>query len=138
MTRRKREGDGKSPIGRWLVVSAHFRADRLGFGILHRGLVPLHANDGWCDDVSHRAYNRPVKLPFSAGHEKMWRNDSAYDVVMVTSHNQSPRQRHGGSAIFFHLTHPGATCTAGCIAVSLADMRKILGMVKGRISLTIA
>jgi L,D-peptidoglycan transpeptidase YkuD (ErfK/YbiS/YcfS/YnhG family) len=137
MTRRKREGDGKSPVGRWLIQSASFRADRLGFRIPHRGLVPLRPDDGWCDDASHRAYNRPVKLPFAAGHEGLWRDDTAYDVVMVTAHNQRPRQRHGGSAIFFHLIHEGATCTAGCIAVSLADMRKILGIVKGRISLTI-
>ena len=56
----------------------------------------------------------------------MWREDHAYDVVIVLSHNQRPRLQNGGSAIFFHLARDGYPPTAGCVAISLADMRRLL------------
>jgi L,D-peptidoglycan transpeptidase YkuD (ErfK/YbiS/YcfS/YnhG family) len=87
---------------------------------------------GWCDAPGHRNYNRPVALPFAASHERLSRRDSAYDIVIVMDYNLSPRRQCRGSAIFFHLIHDGATVTEGCIAVSLADMRKILPCLSGR------
>ncbi len=57
----------------------------------------------------------------------MWMKEPSYDIVLVLDHNQSPRVRGRGSAIFFHLTNTrSSTGTAGCIAISPADMRRLL------------
>ena len=122
----KREGDGKTPVGIWAFRRGFYRADKLARPVTGLGLRPMRQTDGWCEDPSSGQYNRFVKLPFGPGHETMWRADDAYDVVFETSHNERPRVRRGGSAIFFHLTRPGANATAGCVAVSASDMRKIL------------
>lgn len=123
---RKREGDGKSPIGAWTLRSGHFRADRMRRAAGGPHLSILRKDMGWCEVPTSGLYNRAVRLPFRDGHETMWRKDSAYDVVFPTDHNERPRIKGFGSAIFFHLIRDGAGFTEGCIAVSAGDMRKIL------------
>ena len=123
---RKREGDGATPVGRFALLGGFFRADRLRAGVSGIKLQPVRKHHGWCDAPGHGRYNRPVRLPFAAGHEAIWREDGVYDVVIVLSHNQRPRVQNGGSAIFFHLAREGFPPTAGCIAISLADMRRLL------------
>lgn len=86
---------------------------------------PITPADGWCEAPGDRNYNRPVKLPYAASRESLARGDALYDIVVILSHNERPRIKGAGSAIFFHLA--GAGPTAGCIAISLKDMRKILG-----------
>jgi L,D-peptidoglycan transpeptidase YkuD (ErfK/YbiS/YcfS/YnhG family) len=46
--------------------------------------------------------------------------------VVETSHNHRPRIQGRGSAIFFHIARKGFAPTAGCIAVTLRDMQKVL------------
>jgi L,D-peptidoglycan transpeptidase YkuD (ErfK/YbiS/YcfS/YnhG family) len=86
---------------------------------------PLLETAGWCDAPSHFAYNRFVTLPFNANHEKLWRSDNAYDLVISTSHNQRPRIRGFGSAIFLHVTN-GSNGTEGCISLSERHLRMVL------------
>jgi L,D-peptidoglycan transpeptidase YkuD (ErfK/YbiS/YcfS/YnhG family) len=43
----------------------------------------------------------------------------------VLDQNFSRRAKGRGSAIFFHLAPVGLTPTAGCVAISASDMRKI-------------
>ena len=123
---RKREGDGATPIGRFALVGGFFRADRLRARTSGIKLRPIRTCDGWCDAPGHGRYNRHLQLPFAASHEALWREDGVYDMVIVLSHNQRPRIQNGGSAIFFHLARDGFPPTAGCIAISLADMRRLL------------
>jgi len=44
----------------------------------------------------------------------------------VLDWNVTSRARNRGSAIFFHLIRPGYEPTAGCVAISARDMRRIL------------
>lgn len=67
----------------------------------------------------------------------MWRVDGAYDIVFATSHNERPRVKGAGSAIFFHLTRKGSNVTAGCVAVSQSDMRKILSLCRKKVKLVV-
>lgn len=127
LTALKREGDGASPRGNFRIVGGFYRPDR--FGVRPRAgipLVPLRPDDGWCDDPADRNYNRPVHQPYPNSHETMWRSDHVYDVVLVLDVNLLPRVRGHGSAIFFHLARPDSGPTAGCLAVSRADMLKLL------------
>jgi L,D-peptidoglycan transpeptidase YkuD (ErfK/YbiS/YcfS/YnhG family) len=87
---------------------------------------PLRRDDGWCEDATHGRYNHPIRLPSPAGHETMWRDDNLYDIVGVLDWNMSPRVSRRGSAIFLHLARPDLAPTAGCIAVSSPDLKRLL------------
>lgn len=133
----KREGDGATPIGRWELRTVHFRADR---GRRPRTSLPVQAlrrDDGWCDAACDRNYNRHVRHPYPASAEQLWRDDGVYDVIVTTSHNVRPRLRGGGSAIFMHLARPGFAPTAGCVALTLRDLRHLLAVLPARAVLVV-
>ena len=137
VSHRKREGDGTTPAGRFRLQRISYRADR---GPRPRTLLPqrrLRPDEGWCDDPASGRYNRPVRLPFHSGHETMWRDDPLYDIVVVLDHNLRPCRRGFGSAVFLHIARPDSAPTAGCIAVSAADMRRLLPRLSSRTVLTI-
>ncbi len=122
-----REGDEKTPLGQYVFRFGFYRADRLPEPpptLLT--LRPLTPEDGWCDDPAHLAYNRFVALPFDGSHEKLWREDGAYDVVLVMSHNDSPPEPGLGSAVFIHIAQPDDRQTLGCVAVTPDVMVKLL------------
>lgn len=122
----KREGDGATPIARMPLRRVLFRADR---GTAPRCAVPVEPiarEDGWCDDPTHRAYNRPVRLPFDASHETLWREDAVYDVIGVLGWNDDPVERGRGSAIFLHLAREDGRSTEGCVALAPGDLRAVL------------
>ena len=126
LTLRKREGDGATPVGRFAVLDVFYRPDRGRRPETALPVTALSPDDGWCDDPRHPRYNAPVRLPFAAGHEKMWRQDGVYDIVVVLDYNLSPAVKGKGSAIFFHLARPGYTPTEGCVAVAEPHMRRLL------------
>lgn len=136
-THLKREGDGKTPVGRFWLRQGFYRADRGGNPAAGLHMKKMRGNDGWCEVPRSGLYNRHVKLPFRDGHETMWRADEAYDIVFATSHNERPRVQGAGSAIFFHLTRQGSDMTAGCVAVSKADMRKLLALCGRKVVLVV-
>lgn len=129
----KREGDGASPIGDWPVRGVLLRPGRIsvpdGLALPWRW---IRDEDGWCDDPVDPAYNRPVQLPRATSHERLARDDQAYDAVVVLGHNDAPPVPGIGSAIFFHQWVIGADgapkATEGCVAVAPESMRAILPM----------
>jgi L,D-peptidoglycan transpeptidase YkuD (ErfK/YbiS/YcfS/YnhG family) len=113
----KREGDGASPAGRFPLLRLFYRRDRLApppSGLSTRALRP---DDGWVDDSRDPRYNRRVGLPCPAHHERMWRADGLYDLVVPIGYNTEPPAPGRGSAIFLHCAGPALAPTAGCIAV---------------------
>lgn len=123
---RKREGDGHTPVGRYRIVRALYRADRAAAPRTRLPLAAIRADDGWSDDPADRRYNRPVKLPVSTSHERMWRDDALYDLVLVMDHNSRPRVPGHGSAVFIHSARPGFRPTEGCVALRPADLRRLV------------
>jgi len=71
-----------------------------------------------------------VQLPFSGSHEKLWREDGAYDVVLVINHNDSPPQKGLGSAVFIHIAQPDDRQTLGCVAVSPDVMIRLAAYIR--------
>ena len=122
----KREGDGATPFGAFCLIQLKYRADRTSARGSLLSAVPLKKNSGWCDDPTSGLYNREIRLPFAARHEKLWRNDHLYDTIIVLNHNQKPTIRFFGSAIFFHLCKVNYAPTEGCIAISAGDMRRLI------------
>ena len=100
-------------------------------------VLPIRKGWGWCEKAGDRNYNRKVNLPYAAAYEDLKRADHLYDIVVETSHNQRPRIQGRGSAIFFHIARKDFSPTAGCIAVSLNDMKKVLPYCSSRTRLVI-
>jgi L,D-peptidoglycan transpeptidase YkuD (ErfK/YbiS/YcfS/YnhG family) len=119
----KREGDGATPAGRWRMRALLFRPDRVPrtplTGLPLRALRP---EDGWCDDPADPLYNKPVKLPFRARAELLWREDGIYDLIVVLGYNDEPPEPGRGSAIFLHIARPNFTPTEGCVALARDDL----------------
>jgi L,D-peptidoglycan transpeptidase YkuD (ErfK/YbiS/YcfS/YnhG family) len=120
------EGDGITPVGRWPMRRVLYRADRLGKVETALDCAAISPDDGWCDDPADPAYNRPVRLPYSASHEKMSRDDGLYDVVVVLGHNDDPVVPGAGSAIFLHVARSDYGPTEGCVALALPDLLAVL------------
>lgn len=129
----KREGDGATPLAAMRILSGYFRNDQFPGGRRTRlAMAPIGPNLGWCEVPDDRNYNRPVKIPYGASHERMRRGDRLYDVCLVLDWNIAPRRRGRGSAIFFHLARPGFTPTQGCVAVTARTMARLLPLLSDR------
>jgi L,D-peptidoglycan transpeptidase YkuD (ErfK/YbiS/YcfS/YnhG family) len=124
----KREGDGATPMGLFTLCEVLYRADRIRRPCARFSIRPMRPSDGWCDDVRDGNYNRKVRLPYAARAENLWRDDRIYDVIIVLDHNRRPRSKGRGSAIFMHVVRPDYAPTAGCIALSLRDLTRLLGL----------
>jgi len=122
----KREGDGASPLGVWPIREVIFRPDRGIAPLTGLPVRPMAEDDGWCDAPGDPAYNRPVKLPYPASAEVMWREDGLYDLVVVLGHNDDPPIAPLGSAIFLHLAWEGYLPTEGCVALTREDLAELL------------
>lgn len=122
----KAEGDGATPAGLLPLRRVLYRADRLAIPRTALPREPLAEADGWCDDPADAAYNRPVRLPYPARHEELWRRDEVYDVIGVLGWNDAPVVRGAGSAIFLHVARPDFAPTEGCVALPRADLLALL------------
>lgn len=133
----KREGDGTTPTGCFRILRQWRRPDRwriLAPGWPARRIGPA---DGWCENPGDRRYNRPVRLAPGEAHDRLWREDRLYDLVLELDHNARPRIAGRGSAVFVHLCRPGRTATAGCVALDPADLRRLLPRLARRTAIEI-
>lgn len=126
----KREGDGATPIASMRFLYGFMRGDRVGSLRTALPMRPIMKDMLWCDQPDHASYNRLVRAPFRRSHEEMMRKDGLYDICLVLDWNITSRRRHRGSAIFFHIAREGYRPTEGCVAVSLADMRRLLAHIR--------
>jgi L,D-peptidoglycan transpeptidase YkuD (ErfK/YbiS/YcfS/YnhG family) len=124
----KREGDGATPAGLLPLRTVLYRPDRLPPPACAVPVQPLAPHDGWCDDPTHPAYNRLVRLPVNASAEALWRDDAVYDIIGVLGWNDDPVRPGQGSAIFLHLARPNYALTEGCVALALDDLRRVLAV----------
>lgn len=126
----KREGDLKTPTGNFPLRWCYYRPDRISPPpISGLRVIALTPEDGWCDDPAHPLYNQPVKLPFEGRHEKLWRQDHVYDLIIPMGYNDGgdgPIMPGAGSAIFLHVKREDGVGTEGCIAMEKTDLLALL------------
>ena len=122
----KREGDGASPAGLWPLRRVLWRPDRGSAPVARLPHAPIAPDDGWCDAPGAPDYNQPVKLPYAASAEALWREDRIYDLIVVLGYNDTPVVPRAGSAIFLHLARPDFSPTEGCVAVEPGDLIHLL------------
>jgi L,D-peptidoglycan transpeptidase YkuD (ErfK/YbiS/YcfS/YnhG family) len=122
----KREGDGATPLGRFGLRQVLYRPDREPAPQTRLPARALAPDDGWCDDPEAAQYNRMMRLPSLHRHERLWREDHVYDLIVVVGYNDEPVIPGRGSAIFIHLMREDCGPTEGCIAFARGDLLEIL------------
>ncbi len=122
--RDKREGDGATPAGIHRITGLLYRADRMACPA--PWARPIGPRDLWCDDPASPAYNMPVRAPFAARHERLFRPDPLYDMILTTDWNSAPPRPGAGSAIFLHIWRRPGYPTEGCIAFAREDLMWIV------------
>ena len=122
----KKEGDGKTPLGKFPLRQLLYRADRVPRPETGLRVEILTPETGWCEDPAHADYNRKIALPHPSVHDRMTREDHLYDYTVVIGYNDAPVQAGKGSAIFLHLARPDRGPTAGCVGLRSEDMLQVL------------
>ena len=122
----KKEGDGATPMGRWMMREVLYRPDREKPPITALPLRALQQSDGWCDSPEDLSYNRRIVFPYKASAERLWRDDSLYDIVVVLGFNDKPPVPGKGSAIFLHVARPDFSPSAGCVHLARGDLLTVL------------
>ncbi|HEY4265032.1 MAG TPA: L,D-transpeptidase family protein [Micropepsaceae bacterium] len=117
-----REGDGLTPMGCWPLRRVLYRPDRMEAPATGLAVAIISPDDAWCDVPDDPNYNRLVKLPYPSGDERLWREDSLYDLIVVVGFNDSPVLPGRGSAIFLHVARPDYEPTQGCVAFLRDDL----------------
>lgn len=122
----KKEGDNCTPLGTYPIREIFYRADKISAPQTKLPLSSINQDDGWSDAPDSKEYNTKVKLPYPSSHEKLWRDDDLYDIVVVLGYNDSPPVAGKGSAIFMHIARPGYLGTEGCVALAKEDLLEVL------------
>ena len=130
VTKNKVEGDKRTPSGVYRLKQVFYRADRINKITTNLKKIKIKKNMGWCDDPSSKRYNRLIKIPYKFSHEKLYRKDHIYDIVVILNYNMNPVVKKKGSAIFMHITKKNYLKTLGCIALKKNDLLEILNKVK--------
>jgi L,D-peptidoglycan transpeptidase YkuD (ErfK/YbiS/YcfS/YnhG family) len=126
ITANKREGDGGTPKGTFRPRQLWWRADRHPRPSTFLPVRAIGPDDAWCEDVSSRHYNQPVRLDSKQGGDRLQRDDHLYDFIIEIDHNTHPRIAGRGSAVFLHLARKDFSATAGCVSMTEAAMLRLL------------
>lgn len=128
----KREGDGKSPAGIFLLGN-------ILYGYADHSPIPgwryrqVTDRDLWIEEPTSSLYNRHLILsahePFPPGqhYHLMRQADPAHALKLFIRHNAPPDAQPGaGSAIFFHLCRGEDSVTTGCTSMEEPAFRTLL------------
>jgi L,D-peptidoglycan transpeptidase YkuD (ErfK/YbiS/YcfS/YnhG family) len=130
---KKKEGDFITPKGKYKITKVYYRADRIKKIKTNFRLYQIKKNMGWCDDPLSKNYNKLIKLPSKFGHEKLYRKDKLYNLILILNYNFKPIIKNKGSAIFIHIANKNYKKTMGCIGLKKKDLIFILKDIKKNI-----
>ena len=135
-TTRKIEGDNKTPQGLYKLGPLYYRKDRVPKLSTKLKKIEIMKNFGWCDDVKSKFYNKPIKTNINVRHEKLYRNDKKYDLLIPIEYNYKKPKKNKGSAIFLHLTN-NYKKTQGCVVIKEKDMLILLNLINKKTKIKI-
>ena len=129
ITKFKKEGDLKTPKGTFQIENLYYRKDRMEKPKTKLKCIDIKRNMGWCDDVnSKKFYNKLINIDLKLQHEKLFRKDHRYDLIIPIKYNFKKTILGKGSCIFFHLTNDYKP-TAVCIALNKKDFIIMLKLI---------
>ena len=114
----------------------YYRADRFKKPFTSLKIHKINKNMAWCNDVSHKKYNKLIKINKKIGYEKLFRKDHKYDFLLLIKYNYNKAIPKKGSAIFIHLT-TNYQPTAGCIALSKKDFLILIKLINKKTKIRI-
>ena len=129
-SKKKEEGDKKTPKGTFGIENLYYRKDRVIKPKTLLNCIEIKENMGWCDDIKlPKKYNKLIKISKKIKHEKLKRQDHKYDLFIPIKYNSKKPILGLGSCIFIHLTKDYKP-TAGCIALKKKDFLIMLKLIK--------
>ena len=128
--KKEKEGDNITPKGTFKITKMYYRPDKIKNIISLVKKIKIKNNMGWCDDPSSNLYNRQIKLPNKFRHEKLYRKDNLYDLILVLNYNINPIIKYKGSAIFIHVAKNSYKKTKGCIALKKKHLIELVSKIK--------
>ncbi len=138
LSRRKKEGDKKTPIGRFSLGNLYYRKDRIIKPITKLKCVPIKKDMGWCNDLRDKKfYNKLIKINKKVKYEKLFRKDYKYDLIIPVNYNTKIAKLGKGSAIFIHLTN-NYKPTVGCVAICKKDFFILLKLINKKTKIILA
>ena len=135
-TSNKIEGDKKTPKGVYSLGSLFYRKDKFKNPETKIKKIGIKKSIGWCDDPNNKNYNRLIKVNKKIKHEKLFRKNNVYDLLIPINYNTKKIRRNKGSAIFIHLTK-NYKKTLGCIALKENDLLTILKLINKKTKIKI-
>ena len=127
---KKKEGDLKTPKGKYKIKFILYRKDRIKKIQTKIKRLFLKRNMGWCNDPNSKQYNKLIKLPSNYSFEKLYKKENVYDIILVLDYNMKPIIKNKGSAIFIHVAKKNYRKTEGCVALKKVHLLKIMKELK--------
>ena len=128
ISKKKIEGDKKTPKGVFSIENLYFREDKIKNPETNLKKIKIKKDMGWCDDIKSNKYNKLIFTNKNVRFEKLFRNDTKYDMLIPIKYNFKKPIKGLGSCIFIHLTKD-YNSTAGCIALSKNDFLIMLKLI---------
>ena len=128
--KKNKEGDSVTPKGIFKITRLYYRPGRIKNITTTLKKIKIEKNMGWCDDPDSNFYNKQISLPNKFSHEKLYRNDNLYDLILIINYNTIPIIKNKGSAIFIHIAKKNYKKTKGCIALKKKDLIELISKIK--------
>ena len=135
-SKKKREGDKKTPIGYFEIENLYYRPDKVKKPFTKLKCIKIKKNMGWCDDPLNKNYNKLITIKKNIKCEKLYRKDHKYDLMIPIKYNFIKPIKFKGSCIFIHLTN-NFKATAGCIAIKKNDFLIMLKLINKKTKINI-
>ncbi len=130
LSKKKIEGDKKTPIGLYEISHLYYRKDRVKKPQTHLRCISIKKNMGWCNDPNDKKnYNKLIKINKNIKYEILYRKDKKYDFLIPIKYNFKNTILGKGSCIFIHLTK-NYLPTLGCITLKENDFLIMLKILK--------
>ena len=137
ITNKKKEGDNKTPRGKFKFEYILYRKDRIINLRTRLKTLEIKKDMGWCDDSNSKNYNQLIKIPFKYSYEKLWLKENIYDIILVLNYNRNPIIKNKGSAIFLHIAKNKYQATKGCVAISKPNIKLLVSKLNQKTRLNI-
>jgi L,D-peptidoglycan transpeptidase YkuD (ErfK/YbiS/YcfS/YnhG family) len=129
ISKKKVEGDKKTPKGTFEIENLYYRSDRIKLHNTNLKTIKIKPYMGWSDDINFpNKYNKLIKVNKNIHHEKLFRSDYKYNLLIPIKYNFNNSIPGKGSCIFIHLTN-NYNPTAGCIALQKKDFLIMLKLI---------
>ena len=135
-SKKKKEGDKKTPIGYFEIENLYYRPDKVKKPFTKLKCIKIKKNMGWCDDPLNKNYNKLITIQKNIKCEKLYRKDHKYDLMIPIKYNFIKPEKFKGSCIFIHLTND-FKATAGCIAIKKNDFLIMLKLINKKTKINI-